>query len=91
MSYSISISGHRDFASPEEAKAFEESLVEQVKAFVAELPSVDSASISTTQLGVQSLTETAGAEPEPAAEPAAESPNASPAEGSGSPNPDSPG
>jgi hypothetical protein len=57
MSYSISISGHKDTSGPDESKAFEEETLAKAKAFVATLEGVTSASGSFGSIGGKNLQE----------------------------------
>jgi hypothetical protein len=55
MSYSISVSGHKDVETPEEGRTFGEGIVEEAKKFVAALEGVTSASGSFGSLGYVDL------------------------------------
>lgn len=55
MSYSISISGHKDVASSDEGRAFEETVAEAAREFVAGLEGVTGASMSAGHLGYMNL------------------------------------
>lgn len=57
MSYSISISGHKNVKDAEEGKAFEEAVAEQAREFVAGLEGVSSATISGQHIGQKDLRE----------------------------------
>jgi hypothetical protein len=51
MSYTISISGHKDGLSPDEAKEFEQAQADTAKRLVSELDDVTSASFSGGNIG----------------------------------------
>jgi hypothetical protein len=55
LSYSIQISGHKDFPDEEQARAFEEGVQAKAEALVAELDGVTSATISGAHVGFHSL------------------------------------
>lgn len=55
MSYAINITGHKDVASQEEGKEFEQAIVESAKEFVKSLEGVTSAYGSFGSLGQISL------------------------------------
>jgi hypothetical protein len=55
MSYSISITGHKDTSSQEESKAFEKEVIEKTLEFAEELEGVTGGSISTGNSGTTSI------------------------------------
>ena len=57
MSYSISISGHKDTSGEDESRAFEEDVAAKAREFVASLEGVTSASGSFGVIGAQNLLE----------------------------------
>ena len=57
MSYSISISGHKDVADADEGRVFEESVVAKAKQFVNQLEGVTSATLSGGSVGSVNLQE----------------------------------
>ena len=57
MSYSISISGHKNVENEEEGKAFEQATADKAKAFVATLEGVGTASGTFGRLGAVNLKE----------------------------------
>ena len=57
MSYSISISGHKDVADGEEGKAFEEEVAAKARELVAALEGVTVATGSFGNIGTQNLLE----------------------------------
>jgi hypothetical protein len=57
MSYSISISGHKEVSNAEEGKAFEEEVAAKAKEFVANLEGVTSAMLSGANVGSVNLKE----------------------------------
>lgn len=79
MGYSITIIGHKAVEAAEDAIAFEQSIVDKVKAFVDELEGVVTASGSFEQLGGVTLkseeTTDGAATPEPTPPLASEDPN----------------
>jgi len=80
VSYTISISGHKDTAGPDEARAFEEDVAAKAREFVGSLEGVTVASMSGGIIGTVRLTQTVEPAREPVTEPAAE-PAAEPALG----------
>jgi hypothetical protein len=56
VSYSISISGHKETASEEESKAFEEAVMEKAKEFISTLEGVTSGWFSGGHIGGHDLT-----------------------------------
>ncbi len=65
MSYSISISGHKDVADAEQGRAFEEKVARKARAFVAALEGVNSAQGSFGHIGAQDLRVPVTTEPAP--------------------------
>jgi hypothetical protein len=57
MSYAITINGHGDFPTQEEAKAFEEEVIAKARDFVASLSGVTLAQLSGAQVGSVNLRE----------------------------------
>jgi hypothetical protein len=57
MSYSITISGHKDAGSADESRAFEEDVAEAARIFVSELDGVTSATFSGGNIGTKDLRE----------------------------------
>jgi hypothetical protein len=55
MSYSISISGHKDTSGEDESRAFEEDVAQKARDFVASLEGVSSATGSFGVIGQQDL------------------------------------
>lgn len=55
MSYSLSISGHKDFSDPAEARQFEEQVAEKARALVEALDGVTVAAGSFGIIGQQDL------------------------------------
>ncbi len=55
MSYSLSISGHKDFSDPAEARQFEEEVAEKARAFVEALEGASVAVGSFGLIGQQDL------------------------------------
>jgi hypothetical protein len=63
MSYSLSVSGHKDTQSPDESIAFEKETVAKAKAFIDSLEGVTSASGTFGSLGSVNLLEPTGEGP----------------------------
>ena len=57
MSYSISISGHKDVTDPDEGKAFEQNIATKAKQFVTQLEGVTSATLFGGNIGSVNLQE----------------------------------
>lgn len=55
MSYSISISGHKDTADTDESRTFEEGIAAQAREFVATLEGATAAQGSFGTIGAQNL------------------------------------
>jgi hypothetical protein len=64
LSYIVSIYGHKDTASEEESRAFEEDVAAKVREFVATLDGVDSATFNGGVVGTSNLMEAADADTE---------------------------
>ena len=55
MTYSISISGHKDTSGEDESRAFEEDVAAKAEAFVGTLEGVTSATLSGAHVGSVNL------------------------------------
>ena len=57
MSYSISVSGHKETESTEESKEFESTIIDEARKFVSALEGVSFAQVTTGHSGTVNLLE----------------------------------